>query len=416
MGEANLVYTKGTNKIHLVAQNFSEARSALEGVFYYYKVGRYGTGHPGKPYFLLSCCAHVSFSLWLAEQESETSFFGSTSRPVVYQLGLDFGQLRYSEFKRRVLHTHSLEDHITNETKWFEFWMRLLEKLDPPGAPAYQEFTRRVLLAVGHPSFLDEPVCDQNTEALERFLQTDNMGRILVRTMSLLEDYLRATANFFTTAEARLHVLDQTALITGLLREMRRTVIWETPARGPYHLSSQTRWGAPASLLRLPDKQAKGFLRVVPKRDGGEMICTFHPADDKDGRDTSWRGSLSDAYEQELFAVWSYGSGAPRKDVGQSPDCKASWTLQEAEVGRLESMAKQIDGLLAVIPHDPQYQRLAAMVRDVSRKDGCRWKAEILPWTYVKRLDQLVTKLTFIYREAKALGGDMAVPSVIARV
>jgi hypothetical protein len=39
-----------------------------------------------------------------------------------------------------------------------------------------------------------------------------------------------------------------------------------------------------------------------------------------------------------------------------------------------------------------------------------------LPWTYVNQLDQLIGKLTFVYREAKAVGGDDAAHNVIGRI
>jgi len=76
-----MVGIRRTEQTHSLIQSFSGARSALEEAFQYYKVGRHGETFLEKPYFLLSRCAHVLFSLWLAQQETERGFFCMAAPP-----------------------------------------------------------------------------------------------------------------------------------------------------------------------------------------------------------------------------------------------------------------------------------------------------------------------------------------------
>jgi hypothetical protein len=408
-----------TEQTYSLIQSFSGARSALEEVFQYYKVGRHTETFLEKPYFLLSRCAHLLFSLWLAEQESEQGLFCLASPPAAFALGLDFGELRYTEYKRRMLHEDQLEEHLTNETKWFEFWMRLLQQFDSANAPVYQELCRRLLAWVREPGLLEGKVDRRSRKALHVFLTGDETGRVLLGTMRVLEDFLRAMVGSFATPAAKTCAVEQVILLTGLLHEIRRIIIRETPAQGPYVLFRRARWHSPSPWQRLRCRRTPGLLMVVPKREGGEIVCTFQPVPDSKGRRISWvrtMASLEGTYEAELFATWSYGSGELQEHPDQSPDRQACWTLQNAEARRLEALAKQIDRLLDVLQQDPVCTHLVAAVRRVSRNDAPEWTAAALPWTYISQLDQLLGKLTFVYREAKAVGGDDSAQSVIEQI
>jgi hypothetical protein len=414
-----MIDIRQTELTHPLVQSFSGAGSAVEEVFQHYKMGRYGQAFPEKPYFLLSRCTHALFSLWLAEQESERGFFCPASAPAAFTLGLDFGELRYSEYKRRMLHGDGLEEHLRNETKWFEFWMRLLEQFDASNAPAYRKFCEYLLAWVKGPGFLEAKTPRANPEALHLFMMGHEAGRVLTGTLRVLEDVLRAIVGCFTTSDARTGVAEQMILLTGLLGEMRRILIWETPAQGPYALSGKTRWRDPSPWRRLFRNRAPGFLTVVPKREGGQIACTFAPAPDSTGRRTSWvrsMTSLAGTYEAELFATWSCDSGASQEHPDHFPNVQACWTLQNAEASRLEALSKQIDSLLNVLQRDPVCTALAAAVRRVSRNGAPEWHAVALPWTYINQLDQLVGKLTFVYREAKAVGTEDAAHGAIERI
>jgi hypothetical protein len=132
-------------------------------------------------------------------------------------------------------------------------------------------------------------------------------------------------------------VAEQMILLMGLLSEMRRILIWETPAKGPYALYGKTRWQTPSLFRRLFRDRTPGFLVVVPKREGGEIVCTFQPTPDAAGRRASWMRSmtsLAGTYEAELFATWSYDSGEHQEHPPQSPGLQDA--DQNAEAGRLE--------------------------------------------------------------------------------
>ena len=410
---------KKTEHTQSLVQSFSGARSALEEVFQHYKVGRYGEAFLEKPYFLLSRCTHVLFSLWLAEQDSERGFFATASPPAAFALGLDFGELRYSEYKRRTLHTGPLEEHLRNETKWFEFWMRILQQFDQANTRAYQKFCDYVLAWAREPGFLEGKAHRADRQALRLFLTGHEAGRVLTGTIRVLEDLVRTIVGCFTTAEVRTCVVEQMLLLAGLLREMRRILVWETPAKGPYTVCRKARWRTQSPWQRLSLYRAQGLLTVIPKREGGEIICTFQPTPGSTGRRASWvrsMTSLEDTYEAELFATWSYRSGEREGHSRHAPAPQACWTVQNAEAGRLEVLSKQIDGLLEVLQRDPVCTELVTAVKRVSRNDAPEWTAMALPWTYVSQLDQLVEKLTFVYREAKAVGGDGAAQNVIERI
>ncbi|MCL5278886.1 MAG: hypothetical protein M1376_03140 [Planctomycetes bacterium] len=414
-----MIGIRPTELTHPLVQSFSGTRSALQDVFQHYKMGRYGEAFPEKPYFLLSRCTHVLFSLWLAEQESERGFFDQASPPAAFSLGLDFGELRYSEYKRRMLHGDGLEEHLRHETKWFEFWLRILEQFDASNVPAYQKFRREILAWGQEPGFLEGKADRTHRKAFQAFMMSNEAGRVLIGTIRLLEDLLRAIVGCFTAPEAGTCVVEQMILLTGLLSEMRRILLWETPAQGPYLLSGRTRWHNPSPLQRLFHAQTPGLLTVVPKREGGEIVCTFEPVPDTAGRRSSWirrMTSPADTYEAELFATWSYHSGAPQEHPRQIPDLPACWTVQNAEARRLETLSKWIDGLLHVLRRDPVCTHLARAVRRVARNDVPEWQAVALPWTHVNQLDQLIDKLTFVYREAKAAGSDEAAHNIIQRI
>jgi hypothetical protein len=414
-----MVHGKQTGQAHPMVQGFSGAKSALEEVFQYYKVQRHGEGSLEKPYFLLSRCAHVLFSAWLAEQDSPRSFFWGVSPPAAFTIGPDFGELRYSEYRRRMLHGEGLDEHLTNETKWLEFWMRLLQQFDAANARVHEEFGRRLLAWVGEPGFLEGKAAGRNKEEVRMFLTGCETGRVLVQTMHVLEDFAQVVVGAFAAAEARMCVLEPVVLLVGLLREMRRIIIWETPAQGPYTWSRTARWRTPSRLGWLFGRKIPGVLRVVPNRMGGEIVCSFHRAAEAKSRPASWERhmrSLEGSYEAELFATWSYDGGVPQEHAGPGPDCKACWTVQNAEAGRLEVLSKQVDSLLDVLQRNPGCRQFVAAVRRVARNDAPQWEATVLPWVHIRQLDQLLDQLTFVCREAQAVGQADAAESAIGRL
>ena len=406
-------------KVQQVVESFCAANAASEDVFLCYKFGRYQDIFPEKPYFLLSHCAHILFSLWRIEEESKDELFPGNRRPTAFLAGLDFDGLRYTDYKRRILHADSMEEHWRNETQWFELWMRVLEHLDSTGTNAYQEFARPILAHMTQGDVLEDKSLDKTRKAFGQFMRTDAVGRVMLRTLTVLDELMRGIVHCVAWLDPKTHLLDQVTLIAGLLKGIRRTVVYQTPARGPYVPRSATSWRAPSRLPRLFWGGTQGFLTVIPHREGGEVICIYNPTSGSNDRQRSWTrsaSSLAGTYEQELFATWSPKTGEYREDPGRFSDVTACWTLQNEEAGRIESMAQQIEGLLDAIRRQSMCERMIEDVKSFSRRDNSRWKSTELPWSYVHQLDRLLTRLAFVRREAKAIGAPEVAGEVIARL
>ncbi|MBP7050753.1 MAG: hypothetical protein KBE65_07050 [Phycisphaerae bacterium] len=414
-----MVGAKTTEAVRRLAESFSAVSSASEAVFLYYKFGRHDGVFSEKPYFLLSHCAHVLFTLWRFEEEERGTMFQDWPGATAFLTGLDFDALRYQDYKRRVLHADSIEDHWRNETQWFEFWIQVLEHWDPSGTASYQEFSQQILAWASQSEVLEKAPAHKNPAGSNQFLRTDAAGSVMLRTLSILDEVMRGLVQCLAGLDPKIWVVERITVLTALLNEMRRTVVCQTPARGPYTPLGATRWRAPSPLGRLFWGRTQGILTVVPKREGGNIVCAYDPPSQPRSRRRSWMrpaSSLAGTYEQELFATWSYETGDCRDDPGHSTDAKAHWTLQNQEAERLETVTRRIDALLDGWSLVWPYERLVEEVRTISRNGQTRWKAMDLLWTYVHDLDQLVGKLRFICREAKVAGGDDAVERAIAAV
>jgi hypothetical protein len=414
-----MVSSKTTGAVRHLAESFSAVSSASEGAFLYYKFGRHEGVFSEKPYFLLSYCAHVLFTLWRFEEEDGGTLFLGRPRPTAFLAGLDFGALRYHDYKRRMLHADCIEDHWRNETQWFEFWIQVLEHWDPSNAPVYQEFSRHILACAAQSDVLEKKLLHRSHAACDRFLKTDAVGSVMLRTLSILDEVMRGIIQCFAGLDPKTYLLERITVLTALLNETRRIVVYQTPAKGPYTPLGATRWRAPSPLGRLFWGRTQGILTVVPKREGGDVVCTYDPPSQPKNHRRSWMratSSLAGTYEQELFATWSYETGECHDDPGHPTDVKARWTLQNEEAARLEVVSRRIDVLFDGLDAAPSCKRLLEEVRDVSRNGDARWKGEELPWTYIHRLDQLLGRLRFICREAKVMGGDDAAEKAVAAV
>ena len=416
-----MICAERKDKTHPMADSFAEAKSALDEVFHLYKWRRHAKGFPEEVYLLLSRCTYICFSLWRADQESRGDLFRRSPPPMVFWIGLDFGELRGSEHQGSVFPAGAREDRLTNNTKWFEFWIRILEQSDPRGAPIYREFSHHILACVGHRNLLDVKTRYRSRKALDFFLKQNQAGGVLLRTVSVLEDLIQAILRYFSTLDGRTCVLEKIALLTGLLGEMRQIIVWETPASGPYSPSADARWRERSPLTwlsRARTPRTQGVLTAIPKRERGEILCIYSPPSNPKGRRFSWVrkiASLKDTYEEALFATWSYDTGEHRKNPQQFPGVTAHWTVQYAEAQRLETLSRQIDLLLAALQGDPRCQRLVEAVRSVLRNGNSRWKNTVLPWTYVRQLDQLLAKLISVFRKASTSGGDDVAERVVAQ-
>jgi len=406
------------DKTHPMGESFAEVKAVLDEVLRFYKWRRHAHGFPEEVYFLLSRCAYACLSLWRSDQESKGDFFRRVPAPTVLRIGLDWGKLCAGGGERSEFPTDWDADHLTNDTKWFEFWIKTLEQADPRGAALYQEFSTQVLACVGDRNWLRARAGGRIRKTLHLFLQTNEAGRVLLRTLSLLADVVQAILRYFATLDGRTCVREKIALLTGLLNEMRQVIVWETPAMGPYAPAGDGLWRMRSPLNWLCRDRTQGVLTVIPRREGGEILCIYNPAPDTKGRRGSWVRrvtSLKGTYEETLFATWSSETGEHCRNPRRFPGVTACWTVQYAEAQRLETLARQVDLLLAALQGNPLWRRLIVAVRSVLRNGSPRWKPTAVPWTYVRQLSQLLERLTLTYREASLLGGDDAAERVVAK-
>ncbi len=405
------------DQTHPMAKSFAEAKAALDEVFRFYKWRRHTKDFPEEVYLLFSRCAYICFSLWRYDQKSDGDVFRRSPPPMAFWIGLDFSQLQGAAAGAMSLEDPR-EDNVRNNTQWFGFWMKILEQSDPRGAPIYQEFTRQILACVGHHNWLKIKAGRRSRKTLRLFLQRDEAGRILLRTLSVLEDVVQAILRYFATLDGRTCVLEKITVLTGLLSEMRQIIVWETSACGPYTPSGDAHWRVRSPLTWLSRDRTQGTLTVIPRREGGETICIYSPPSHPKGRRFSWVRkvtSLKGTYEEALFATWSYDTGEHRKNPQQFPGITAHWTVQYAEAQRLETLSRQVDLLLAALQGNPRCNRLVETVRRLLRNGSPRWKNTELPWTYVQQLDQLLEELTRVFREASTSGGDNVAERIIAQ-
>ena len=414
-----MIPTRQVDRETHVADVLLKSEAALSELHHYYKFGRHEGGFPEKSYFLLSHCAHLLFSLWLTESESPSGLFEYSPQLSALASDLDFDALRYADYKRRTLQTDTYQEHLKNEPKWFRFWLKALGTQDGPRALNSDAFAQNVLTYVNHPGFLEGKASKKSRKALTDLMKTDAVARIFYRSMAVLEEMVAGIVFRFTRLDQSKYTTEQLASLIGLLYQARRTIVCETPAQGPYVLLSNKNWGVPSALFRMYGGRVRGSLKVVPKRDGGSIICSYSWTSGGQTKSRSWTrdtSALTAPYEEELFKTWSYDTGEHLQNPEPPTDPQAHWLVQSAEVGRLRKTCRHLDTVRRILARNPQCSGLIAALADVSIDNQANWQDGKLAWTYIRMLDQLLNKLKFAYREARVLGGNNPGEEVIANV
>jgi len=414
-----MIPTRQVDRETHIAEILLKSEAALGELHQYYKFGRHDGTFPEKPYFLLSHCAHLLFSLWLTESESPAGLFEYSSRLNAMISSLDFDALRYADYKRRAFHADAYQEHLKNEPKWFKFWLAALEKQDETRPLSSQEFSQSILTYVSHPGFLEGKISKKHRKTLADLLKTDTVDRIFSRSISLLEEMTAAIVFRFTTLDQRHHTREQLASLICLLRQVRRTIISESPAQGPYVLLSNKNWGIPSSLFRMYGGRMRGTLKVVLKRDGGHIVCSYSWTSGARSKCRSWTrdaSALTHLYEEELFKTWSYDTGEPLHAPASSTDTKAYWLVQSNEAKRLRAVFRHIETVMKALAVNPLCNGLIADIARLSMDNQTNWQGTRLAWTYVNKLDHVLDTLKFAYREASVLGGDNPGAEVISNM
>lgn len=402
-----------------VAGILLETEAALGELHGYYKFGRHKGTFPEAAYLLLSHCGHLLFSLWRAEKESTTSTFEYSSYLKTLISNLDFEALAPTDDTTRTSHADDQEQCLKNDPKWFMFWLRVLETQDGTRPLNCQEFARSVLAYVSHPCFLEGKVAKKSRNTLTGLMKTNTVARTFRTSMSVLEEVTAAIIFRLRNLDQGKRATEQLASLICLLRQVRRMIVIETPAQGPYVLRFNKNWGLPPALLRMYGRRMKGTLKVVPKRDGGGVVCSYGWTSGSQPTSRSWirdTSAFTIPYEEEIFRTWSYDTGEHLRTREPSTSPKAHWLVQSDEARRLQVLFWQMEAVLSALARNPRYKGLIADIARVPIDDQVDWHGGELEWTYVKNLDQLLNKLNLAYREARVLSGDNPGEEVIANM
>jgi hypothetical protein len=389
-----------------IAEIVIKTEAALEELHHYYKFGRHLNSFPQKPYFLFSHCAHLLFSLWLIEQDSPSGLFAASPSLTAILEKQNFAALRYADYSRRMLYANAYEEHLKNEPKWFRFWVNLLQELQGADAASGEAFARQFSVCHTEGGLLEGGLARRHKKMLATLVQGSPAGRLFLHSIWVLEDMISTVSAHIAGDDSGPHAIEQMQCLACLLSQLRRTVILETSARGPYSLSPSSPWGVPSALSRLFTRSNPGLLTVALRPEGGEITCTYAWTMPSQERHRAWVRGVSDlrcAYEEALFKTWP-------------PEAQAHWVVPTLEADHLEAIAQHGDRVLEGLGGRVVCDHFVENVAQVLRNGQSRWAAAELPWNYVRLLDQMIGKLKFACREAKVLGGDNPARKVIANL
>jgi len=406
---------KRVDRITQVADMVVKTEAALGELHHYYRLGRHLSAFPQKPYFLFSHCAHLLFCLWLDEQNSAMKVFTESQGLAALFNRVDFGALRYLDYSRRMLYANAYEEHLKNEPKWFKLWIKALQELQGSEAGTFEEFCQQFFSCLTDYSVLEGKLTGREQKALTSLVQGPRTGRLLLHSTWVLEDVICTASSFVARLDSASYAIERMQILVCLLGQLRRAIVRETAARGPYALSTHCGWDRPSTLGRLFGRKTSGLLTVTPGDGDGQITCTHMGNAGSKVRERTWTrriDALPCAYEELLFKTW------PENPRGQSSEgempAQAHWVVQAMEAGHLETISRHADKLLERFGKCPADNGLVETAAHVLRNGQPEWTSTELPWDYIRRLDRFMNKLKFACREAKALGGENPAKKVVA--
>jgi hypothetical protein len=412
-----MIPIKRVDRITQVADAAVKIEAALGELHHCHRFGRYSSLFPQKPYFLFSHCAHLLFSLWLDEQNSATKVFAESQGLTVLFNKVDFGALRYLDYSRRMLYANAYEEHLKNEPKWFKLWIKALQELQGSEAGAFEEFYKQFFACLSDCSVLEGKLTRRDQKALTGLVQSPRAGRLLLRSTWILEDVISTASSHIARLDPAPYAIEQMQILICLLSQLRRTIVRETSARGPYTLSTGGGWDAPSTFGRFFSRKTSGLLTVTPGEGDGQVTCTYAGNAGSKVREHTWTRSIAAlpcAYEELLFKTWPQNPREQSRD-GETP-AQTHWIVPAMEAGHLETVSRHADALLARFGKYPAYGSFVETAAQVLRNGRQEWTSTELPWGYIHKLDQLMNKLKFACREAKVLGGGNPVEKVVANL
>jgi hypothetical protein len=407
------------DEVTRIADIVVKTEAALGELHNYHRFGRHLEGFPQRLYFLFSHCAHLLFSLWLIEQDSPTGIFAASSSLKTIINRLDFDTLRYLDYSRRMLYANAYEDHLKNESKWFRFWVKLLQELQGSDAVGCEEFARRFAVCQTDSSLLEGKLGKQDQKVLANLVQSPRTSRLLLHSIWVLEDMISTAGSYIAGLDPRVHAVEQIQSLACLLSQLRGAIVLETQARGPYILSADNRWGTPSVFDRLLCRKTPGLLTVTSGEDRSEIACTYTWDSGGQKQERKWVRSISAldcTYEEALFKTWPQAAPTEEQECATPEQTEARWIVHELEAGHLEAICRHADEVLAGLGKRPSYSGLIECVAHTMRDGRSEWTTVELPWNHVRKLDQLIGRLKFACREAKVLGGETPGEKVAAKL
>jgi len=414
-----ITVTPGKDIADQAVRILSRIEATLGELHYFYKFGRYSDTFFQKPYYLFSRCAHFLFSLWLLEADGQAHIFSDDSRlgRITGQLGFD--TLRYSEYKRRMLHVDSPQEYLRNEPAWFKFWMKALDLLDGPTTSQAKIFPQLLLQHTTQNSVTKGKQSEKNKQKLSDILRSREAGHLIFRSTWVLEDMVSAVTAYVLALDPCEHAIARVQVLIGLLQRLRQTIVLESLVKGPYAISSDRTWGLPSALTRFYHKHVLGSLAVAPTDEGGVINCIYTWKAGRRQKSRRWTqdvSQLAHPYEQMLFKTWSYHTGQYLGNTADSIREKACWAIDDLEANHLETICQQTDPIMEQLASERICEVFAKSVASVLEHGRNRWESGELPWTYVRELDQLMNRLEFVCREAKVIGGENPVAAVVSKL
>ena len=414
-----MVLARETQEMTYVVEILSRTEETLEKLHHYYKFGRHSGILLDELYSWFAHCAHLVFSLRLTEEAGLSGAIEGNPHLASLVAGLDFTPFHYLDFRRRVFYWSAYQEYLKAEPRWFSLWVKILEKSERLSVSDLAEFHRLMLTRVGHGGPTVRTMSRKNDVALMRLLRTSLGGRIIVSSMRVLDDMVSALISFVARADPGTYAPVQIQSLAGLLGQVRRTIIWDAAAEGPYELQRNRAWGLPSTFAPLCFWRAPGLLRITPEDEGGEVTCTYTWIRRSKTWHRSWirsTAALRQEYEVSLFGTWSYDNGECRHGSSGCARTNACWVIADPEATHLESICRQADAILEKLATCPAYGPLVEEVACMLRADESAWGPRDLAWTHIRDLDQLVRKLECVCQGTQGVGGAQAEEMAVAQL
>ncbi|UCD51204.1 MAG: hypothetical protein JSW27_00960 [Phycisphaerales bacterium] len=407
------------DRTEFLAEAAVAMEAALEELQHYFRFGRHRKELQQNAFRILSRCGLLLSSLLAAERETPSGIF--KKNPALATL---FDTL-YSEvphnhdYAAQGFHASDRGTDLTGQAKWFRLWAKVLEQSGITTASEIGQFSDGLLkcLADDEPSHT-KPTEEQQT-TLADLLSTAESGRLFQHSLRILENLIAALADFFAQLDPATHLHEQVRVLTCLLSRVRRTVVYQSVAKGPYTMRDDVGW-QPSRLRRYVARgKTLGLLTVGTSAESGELTCTYVPEPGAGKKERSWTlavAALPCDYEELLFKTWSYETGEYQRIVDLFGQSGARWVVDRAEGDRLETICRQVDELLDRLDAHQTCRAAREHLFRLARNNQGRWAPGELPWTFVRDLDRAIDRLRFACREAASPGGHNRIAKVLSQL